>query len=168
MNLITWVDEPRHLPRFAAGLATDPTTTGFTEQFIHASGAVESSEIQPDWSRLRLRGSGRDQNRWCNVPRTYDELTQQTEAQAADPEYGVPDNEATTVTFSPRSGEVVVGKASEFAELDPDATLRRGTVPVQHERNVIFAHEVELRIAELPAWKPRIVISPRILEIGDE
>ena len=105
---------------------------------------------------------------WCFVLRAYNELPQPTDVETSGPEYDVPDNEATTETFSPRLSGLVVGKASKSMEPHQETPLLRGTVPIQHERGVIFTEDVELRIAELPNWKPRIVISRRTLEFGDE
>ena len=47
--------------------------------------------------------------------------------------------------------------------MDADDSLR-GIVVVPVKRKVLFSDRVELRISELPRWKPEIILDDRTLE----
>lgn len=54
---------------------------------------------------------------------------------------------------------------SELAEEEP---IWRGIFPLSHSTKVLFSKDVEVKVDELPAWKPHVVIDSYRLEDDDE
>lgn len=54
---------------------------------------------------------------------------------------------------------------SELAEEEP---IWRGIFPLSHSTKVLFSKDLEVKVDELPAWKPRVVIDRYRLEDDDE
>ncbi|MDY7014015.1 MAG: hypothetical protein SVX43_10545 [Cyanobacteriota bacterium] len=52
--------------------------------------------------------------------------------------------------------------------LNEDEQIWRGTFPLSHRAKILFSEEIEVKIDELPAWKPHIVIDSYRLEDDDE
>lgn len=53
-------------------------------------------------------------------------------------------------------------------ETEPPESMWRGVFAVQYERREIFTQRVELRVSELPRWRPQVIIPRRTLEAPDE
>jgi hypothetical protein len=49
----------------------------------------------------------------------------------------------------------------------PDAERRRGVFAPEHTREILFTDVTELRVAELPRWRPRVTIDRRSLARDD-
>ena len=62
--------------------------------------------------------------------------------------------------------EMLASSVTQQAE--PVESTWRGVFSVQHKRTLIFTQVLELRIRDLPRWKPQVFVSRRVREATDE
>lgn len=70
-------------------------------------------------------------------------------------------------TGSAGGAAIMTGSALLDVEPEPDPRVWRGVFVVDAPRKVLFTKRVHVKIADLPRWKPHIVIDRRTLERGD-
>jgi len=51
---------------------------------------------------------------------------------------------------------------------EPDKAVWRGLFCPTYERKILFSQEIKLRTADLPRWKPKVIIDRRTFDRSDE
>jgi hypothetical protein len=61
-----------------------------------------------------------------------------------------------------------LGSSPARPEQDDDVERLRGTVALPHDRDILFADEVELDPGKLPRWRPHIIVDESRLFDDDD
>jgi hypothetical protein len=75
----------------------------------------------------------------------------------------LPDYEKSPIVEEPANVETVSGAIASFGgsmqETGSEAPLWRGTYCLAHGEKILFSQDIEFKTADLPRWKPRVLMN---------